>query len=102
MSMNDSMSGYKKYKNKEGFTNQTLLDQLAKAEYSFGTPKMGKNAGKEAVVFEPLIGDFQVYAKAAPKKIEIGAVCVQNLGVCLQGRDDLGRGVDHDHLGCAA
>lgn len=83
MSMNDSMSGYKKYKNKEGFTNQTLLDQLAKAEYSFGTPKMGKNAGKEAVVFEPLIGDFQVYAKAAPKKIEIGAVCVQNLGGTL-------------------
>lgn len=47
MSMNDSMSGYKKYKNKEGFTNQTLLDQLAKAEYSFGTPKWGRTPARK-------------------------------------------------------
>ena len=28
MSMNDSMSGYKKYKNKEGFTNQTPVCKI--------------------------------------------------------------------------
>lgn len=81
MSFNDSMSGYKKFKNPAGWTNASLLEVLEKVDYSFGKPEMGSIAKKEAIVFEPLIDDtLQVYIKASPKKIEIGRVAVRNLG----------------------
>lgn len=79
MGFNDAMSGYKKLKNEEGYTNQSLLELLKQTEYSFGTPEMGTVAKKESIVFHN-VGSFTVYVTVKDKSIEIGRVVEQGTG----------------------
>lgn len=71
MGLNESMTGYKKLKNKKGYTTEDLLSLMKSVTFSFGTPKIGVIAKKEAIVFEG-IGDFTAYIYVNPDAIEIG------------------------------
>lgn len=74
MGFYDNLSGYHKYKNTQGYTNQMLLDRLAGVEVSFaGPPHMGVVGKKEAVVYTLADSRFIVYTMAG-KDIEVGTV----------------------------
>lgn len=73
--MNDSATGFKKYKNEQGFTNETLAAKLQCIQVSFGTPVMGKMGKEDAVVYESeALGRFMVYARVNGKNIEVSRV----------------------------
>ena len=77
--VNENTSGFKRFKNPDGWTNETLLEKLSGVSVSCGAPTMGtiKVMGKpkEAVIY-PQSGDggFIAYAMADEKKIVIGKV----------------------------
>ncbi len=77
LASNDNISGYKKFENKQGWTNADLLEKLSGVKVSFGEPKMGtiKIMGKdvEAVVYDALSEISYVYVKADEKKIDAGS-----------------------------
>ncbi len=77
LTSNDSMAGYKKFDNKQGWTNADLLSKLSGVTTSLGEPKMGtvKIMGKdvEAVIFDSVSDSADVYIKADSKKIDAGS-----------------------------
>lgn len=77
LTSNDNMTGYKKFDNKQGWTNADLLEKLSGVTTSLGTPKMGtiKVMGKEveAVVFDGVSENLDIYIKADDKKIDAGS-----------------------------
>lgn len=77
LTSNDNMSGYKKFDNKQGWTNADLLEKLCGVTTSLGTPKMGtiKVMGKEveAVVYDSVSENVDIYIKADDKKIDAGS-----------------------------
>ncbi len=77
LASNDNMSGYKKFDNKQGWTNADLLEKLSGVTTSLGAPKMGtvKTMGKdvEAVIFDAVSEISDIYLKADDKKIVAGS-----------------------------
>ncbi len=77
LTSNDNMTGYKKFDNKQGWSNADILEKLSGVTTSLGEPKMGsvKIMGKEveAVVYEGVSETVDVYIKADDKKINIGS-----------------------------
>lgn len=77
LASNDAMTGYKKFDNKQGWSNADLLEKLSGVTTSLGEPKMGsvKIMGKEieAVVYDSVSENSDVYVKADSKKIDIGS-----------------------------
>ncbi len=77
LTSNDNLSGFKKFENKEGWTNADLLEKFSGITTSLGAPKLGtiKYLGKdvEAVVFESVSDTADVYIRAEDKKITAGS-----------------------------
>ena len=74
---NDDMAGYKKFENKQGWSNADIFEKLTGAATSLGEPKMGtiKIMGKdvEAVLYDSVSENVDIYIKADNKKIDIGS-----------------------------
>lgn len=77
LASNDNMTGYKKFDNKQGWTNSDLLEKLSGVTTTLGTPKLStiKIMGKdvEAVVFDGVSENLDIYIKADDKKIDAGS-----------------------------
>jgi uncharacterized protein YxjI len=82
MGFNDTISGYKKLKNNQGYSTQTLLDALKDTTYSFGEPDLGKVLKSEVIVFNGIEG-FTVYIKVSEKSIEITRCTSEKIGKFL-------------------
>lgn len=68
---NDSLSGYKDYKNTMGLTLESLLEILQKVEVSFGEPTMGMMHKTPAIVYPIAKGRMDIYVYIWRKKIVV-------------------------------
>ncbi len=77
LTSNDSMTGYKKFDNAQGWSNADLFAKLSGVTTSLGAPKMGsvKILGNEvaAVIYDGVSDTVDIYVKADDKKIDIGS-----------------------------
>ena len=77
---NEEVTDYERFDNEEHYTNQTLLEQLTKVGYSFGTPELGTSWGLKSIIFDPIIGGYQVYVRVTKKHIDVGIALVKEKG----------------------
>ncbi len=103
LTSNDNISGYKKFDNKQGWSNADLLEKLSGVTTSLGEPKMGtvKIMGKdvEAVVYDSVSENVDIYIKADSKKIDAGSAPKPGAtGAAMMGAlgAAFGGGVDED------
>ncbi len=74
---NDGMAGFKRFDNSQGWSNADILEKLSGVTTTLGEPRMGaiKIMGKdvEAVVYDGVSENVDVYIKSDDKKINIGS-----------------------------
>ncbi len=77
---NEEVTDYERFDNEEHYTNKTLLEQLTKVGYSFGVPELGTSWGMKSIIFDPIIGGYQVYVRVTKKHIDVGIALVKEKG----------------------
>ncbi|MCQ2524519.1 MAG: LURP-one-related family protein [Lachnospiraceae bacterium] len=78
---NDDMSGFKEYKNTQGYTIEGLFEVLEKVEVSFGKPTMGSMYKNPAIVYPLEKGRMDIYIYLHKDKIMLARALKQNKSI---------------------